>query len=79
MNYEKIYNFINNSNKQHSYYILEAILRIIDIDLYNSPKNEIKSNVNIFRRKLANDLLQKKLYKNFPNTLKFERNNIYLN
>ena len=26
---------------------------------------------------MANDLLQKKLYKNFPNKLKFERNNIY--
>ena len=77
MNYDKICNFINNLNKQTSYYILEAILRIIDIDLYNSPKYEIKTNVDIFRRKLANDLLQKKLYKNFSNKLKFERNNIY--
>ena len=77
MNYDKICNFINNLNKQTGYYILEAILRIIDIDLYNSPKYEIKTNVDIFRRKLANDLLQKKLYKNFPNKLKFQRNNIY--
>jgi hypothetical protein len=77
MNYEKIYQLINNVNTKYTFNILETILRIIDVDLYNSPKNEIKSNVNIFRRKLANDLIQKKLYKNFPNILKFERNNIY--
>ena len=77
MNYDKIYNIINDVNKQNSYYILEAILRIIDIDLNNSPKYEIKTNIDIFRRKLANDLLQKKLYIKFPNKLKFERNNIY--
>lgn len=77
MNYEKIYQLINNVNTKYTFNILETILRIIDVDLYNSSKNEIKSNVNIFRRKLANDLIQKKLYKNFPNILKFERNNIY--
>ena len=77
MNYEKIYELINNINIKYSYDFLETILRIIDVDLYNSPKFEIKTNVNIFRRKLANDLIQKKLYKNFPNILKFERNNIY--
>lgn len=77
MNYEKIYELINNINIKYSYGFLETILRIIDVDLYNSPKFEIKTNVNIFRRKLANDLIQKKLYKNFPNILKFERNNIY--
>ena len=73
MNYEKIYQLINNVNTKYTFNILETILRIIDVDLYNSSKNEIKSNVNIFRRKLANDLIQKKLYKNFPNILKFER------
>jgi hypothetical protein len=77
MNYEKIYELINNVNIKNSYNILEAVLRIIDIDLFNSQKYDIKTNVNIFRRKLANDLIQKKLYKNFPNKLKFERNNIY--
>ena len=77
MNYEKIYELINNVNIKNSYNILEAVLRLIDIDLFNSQKYDIKTNVNIFRRKLANDLIQKKLYKNFPNKLKFERNNIY--
>lgn len=77
MNYEKIYDLINNINIKNSFSFLETILRIIDVDLYNSPKFEIKTNLNIFRRKLANDLIQKKLYKNFPNILKFERNNIY--
>lgn len=77
MNYEKIYDLINNENVKNSFSFLETILRIIDVDLYNSPKFDIKTNVNIFRRKLANDLIQKKLYKNFPNILKFERNNIY--
>jgi len=77
MNYEKIYDLINNVNIKNSFSFLETILRIIDVDLYNSPKFDIKTNVNIFRRKLANDLIQKKLYKNFPNILKFERNNIY--
>ena len=79
MNYEKIYDLINNVNVKNSFSFLETILRIIDVDLYNSPKFEIKTNVNIFRRKLANDLIQKKLYKSFPNILKFERNNIYSN
>ena len=77
MNYEKIYELINNVNIKNSYNILEAVLRLIDIDLFNNQKYDIKTNVNIFRRKLANDLIQKKLYKNFPNKLKFERNNIY--
>ena len=77
MNYGKIYDLINNVNVKNSFSFLETILRIIDVDLYNSPKFDIKTNVNIFRRKLANDLIQKKLYKNFPNILKFERNNIY--
>lgn len=77
MNYEKIYDLINNVNIKNSFSFLETILRIIDVDLYNSPKFDIKTNVNIFRRKLANDLIQKNLYKNFPNILKFERNNIY--
>ena len=77
MNYEKLYELINNVNSKYSFSILETVLRVIDVDLYNSPKEEIRTNVNIFRRKLANDLIQKKLYKNFPNILKFERNNIY--
>tara|TARA_B110001452_G_scaffold15488_4_gene12578 strand:- start:7016 stop:7717 length:702 start_codon:yes stop_codon:yes gene_type:complete len=77
MNYENIYKLINSVNIKNSYCILEAILRIIDIDLYNSPKYDIKSNVNIFSKKLANDLIQKKLYTNFPNILRFEKNNIY--
>jgi hypothetical protein len=77
MNYENIYKLINSVNIKNSYCILEAILRIIDIDLYNSPKFDIKSNVNIFSKKLANDLIQKKLYTDFPNILRFEKNNIY--
>ena len=77
LNYEKIYDLINSVNIKNSFSFLETILRIIDVDLYNSPKFEIKTNLNIFRRKLANDLIQKKLYKNFPNILKFEKNNIY--
>tara|TARA_B110000971_G_scaffold156364_1_gene159732 strand:+ start:1032 stop:1751 length:720 start_codon:yes stop_codon:yes gene_type:complete len=77
MNYENIYKLINSVNIKNSYCILEAILRIIDIDLYNSPKYDIKSNVNVFSKKLANDLIQKKLYTDFPNILRFEKNNIY--
>ena len=65
MNYEKIYDLINNINIKNSFSFLETILRIIDVDLYNSPKFEIKTNLNIFRRKLANDLIQKNYIKIF--------------
>lgn len=66
------------SNKtKYGYTILEAILRNIDIDLSTYPKTDIKNYVNIFRRKLANDLIQKKKYKDLPNILKLEKNDIY--
>lgn len=83
MNYREIINTISKfnkfieNNKIISYNLLEAILRVIDIELCNLPKYEIKNNVNIFRIKLANDLIVKKIYKNFPNILKNEKNDIY--
>ena len=80
MDYKKITDLINNyntNNKFNTYCILESVLRVIDIDLCNYPKYEIKKNVNIFRKILANDLIHKKLYKTFPNKLKFQKNDIY--
>jgi hypothetical protein len=66
-------------NKKHEKYysILEAVLRSIDIDTDNISRNDCIKNINIFRRKLANDLIQKKLYKSLPNSIKFEKNNIH--
>lgn len=70
-------NNINNNKKYNSYCILEGVLRIIDIELNNYNKHEIKNSVNVFRRKLGNELIQKKLYKILPNILKLEKNDIY--
>ena len=70
-------NNINNNKKYNSYCILEGVLRIIDIELNNYNKHEIKNSVNVFRRKLGNELIQKKLYKILPNIFKLEKNDIY--
>ena len=79
MNYDNVHKIIANysSKTKYGYSILEAILKNIDIDLNTYPKNDIKNYVNIFRRKLANDLIQKKKYKDLPNILKLEKNDIY--
>lgn len=68
---------INNDKSRH-YGFLECILRIIDIDINNLNKSDIINNVNIFRRKLGNDLIQKNLYKILPNKLRFSKNSIHL-
>ncbi len=80
MKYNNIYKLVNSytiNEKTRGFPILEAILKIIDIDLATYPKYDIKNYVNIFRRKLANDLIQKKKYKDLPNILKLEKNDIY--
>ena len=64
--------------KEKSNNFLETILRIIDVDLNTFKKEDIIKNVNIFRRKLGNDLIQKNLYKNLPNKLRFKKNSIHL-
>lgn len=60
------------------YNFLESILRLIDIDLNNLERNDVINNVNIFRIKLGNDLIQKNIYKTFPNKLRYNKNSIYL-
>ena len=57
---------------------MESILRIIDIDINNLKKEEIIKNVDIFRRKVGNDLIQNNLYKSLPNTVKCKKNSIHL-
>lgn len=66
------------NEKKFSYDFLESILRIIDIDLNNLNKFDIKNNVNIFRRKLGNELIKDNLYKTLPNKLKSNKNSIHL-
>ena len=72
-----IQNNIKNDKIKH-YGFLECILRIIDIDINNLNKSDIITNVNIFRRKLGNELIQNNLYKILPNKLRFSKNSIHL-
>ena len=60
------------------YYFLESILRLIDIDLNYLNREEIINNINIFRIKLGNDLIQENIYKLLPNKLRFSKNSIHL-
>jgi hypothetical protein len=79
MIYQKIYDLIQSSYSSKNYYnIIETILRILDIDLNLSPIEDIKNNVDIFRKKMGNELLSKQLYKNLPYCLKIEKNSINL-
>ena len=70
-------NIKNNLNFKY-YNFLESILRLIDIDLNNLEGADVISNINIFRIKLGNDLIQKNIYKTFPNKLRYNKNSIYL-
>ena len=79
MIYQKIYDLIQSSYNSKNYYnIIETILRILDIDLNLLPIEDIKTNTDIFRKKIGNELLSKQLYKNLPYCLKIEKNSINL-
>lgn len=71
-------NIKNPNIKERNYNFLEAILRIIDIDLNNLKKDEVIKSVNIFRRKLGNDLIQENIYKILPNKLRYKKNSVHL-
>tara|TARA_B000000565_G_scaffold255828_1_gene238203 strand:+ start:1160 stop:1861 length:702 start_codon:yes stop_codon:yes gene_type:complete len=82
MNSNDIINFIKfriSEKKTFFYNFLEAILRLIDNDINVHQKTDIFKYVNIFKNKLANDLISKELYKNFDYNLKICRNDIYSN
>lgn len=70
--------FILGTNNSKCYNFLESVLRIIDIDTNNLKKEEVNKNVNIFRRKVGNDLIQNNLYKILPNNVKYKKNSIHL-
>ena len=76
-----IVNFINNKHKNKTlflYNFLECILRIIDIEVNIFPRNDILEYTNIFKNRLANDLI-KNFYKKLDYNLKIARNEIYTN
>ena len=78
---DDIVNFINNKHKNKTlflYNFLECILRIIDIEVNILPKNDIIEYTNVFKNRLANDLI-KSFYKKLDYNLKIERNEIYTN
>tara|TARA_B100001175_G_C19486730_1_gene630219 strand:- start:11 stop:742 length:732 start_codon:yes stop_codon:yes gene_type:complete len=77
-NINNIKNIKNIKNNSKCYYFLESILRLIDIDLNNLNRDEIISNLNIFRIKLGNDLILENIYKLLPNKLRLSKNSIYL-
>ena len=67
-----IVNFINNKHKNKTlflYNFLECILRIIDIEVNIFPRNDILEYTNIFKNRLANDLI-KNFYKKLDYNLK---------
>ena len=67
------------SDYKKGYIMLEAILRVLDVEVNLYNKSDIISYVNIFRKRLANDLLAKELYKKLNYKLKIKRNDIYNN
>ena len=74
-----IVNLINNKNKNKNlflYNFLECVLRIIDIEVNIFDKSDIINYVNIFRNKLATDLIEN-FYKKLDYNLKIDRNEIY--
>ena len=78
MNYKLLYNEIEKYNKnKYKNNIYESILRILDKDICLLSNKEINIKSNIFKNKLANDLLSKKLYKLFDYNLKKQKNIIY--
>ena len=82
MNVSDITNFIKfKSNNKKTFFcsFLEAVLKLIDVDINVLHKDTVKEYVAIFRNKLANDLISKELYRNFDYSLKIERNDIYSN
>ena len=82
MNISDITNFIKykSTNKKTFFCsFLEAVLKLIDVDINVLHKNSVKEYVDIFRNKLANDLISKELYRKFDYSLKIERNDIYSN
>ena len=82
MNAQDLVKFIKfkNSDKNTFFYsFLESILRIIDNDINIYQKSEVIKCVNIFKNKLANDLISKELYRKFDYKLKIARNDIYTN
>tara|TARA_Y100000768_G_scaffold96675_1_gene70391 strand:- start:1852 stop:2541 length:690 start_codon:yes stop_codon:yes gene_type:complete len=71
---------INKYNSyRKGYIILESILRILDLEINLYNRDDINTYVSIFRKRLANDLLGKELYKKLNYKLKIKRNDIYNN
>lgn len=82
MNPIDVVNFIkfkHTDKKTFFYSFLESVLRIIDNDINIYQKSDVIKCVNIFKNKLANDLISKELYRNFDYNLKIARNDIYSN
>ena len=72
-----IYENIEKIKTNKAYRFMECILRIIDLDINSINKQDISNNVNIFRRKLGNELLQNNLYKILPPKVRARKNTIY--
>ena len=76
MDYKKIYNDIEYYKKRFSN-IYECILKILDKEINLLERREINEKSIIFKNKLGNDLLNKKIYKLFDYNLKKQKNIIY--
>lgn len=79
MNINEIIKLINNKNKNKNLFLydfLECLLRIIDIEVNILHRSDVNEYINIFRNKLATDLIEY-YYKKLEYKLKIERNEIY--
>ena len=74
----KIINSKTSNKNLFLYNFLECVLRIIDIEINILPKSDIIEYVNVFKNRLATDLI-KEFYKKLDYNLKIERNEIYTN
>ena len=64
-------------SRKHIHNIYECILRLLDSDICLLSFNDINIKSNIFKKKLANDLVLKHIYKKFDFDLKKQKNIIY--
>lgn len=69
----------HNDKKTFFYHFIECIVRLIDIDNNILHKNDVINHTNIFRKKMADDLISKEYYKKLDYNLKIEKNEIYNN
>ena len=65
------------ATSKYKYTFVEAILRILDPNIQVLDKNDKFEKIKLFKHRMAYDLKDKNLYKNFDYKLKIRKNYIY--